>query len=94
VQVTAASLDGRLGRRTQAAARKLIDLELAHLVASDAHTPAIRAAGMRAALDAVGDAELARWLTESVPRAILDDAPVPDRPPTRVGRRSLLPWKR
>jgi protein-tyrosine phosphatase len=93
MQVTAASLDGRLGRRTQACVRGLIEAGLAHLLASDAHTPAIRAAGMRAAADAVGDAELARWLSESVPAAILADEPLPERPTARP-RRSLLRWRR
>src|SRR4051794_2319774 len=34
VQLTAASLDGRLGRRTAAVARELLDTGLAHLIAS------------------------------------------------------------
>jgi protein-tyrosine phosphatase len=93
VQLTAASVDGRLGRRTQAASRKLLELGLAHVLASDAHTPAIRRAGMRAACDAVGDPELARWLSESVPAAILADEPLPARPKARP-RRSVLPWRR
>ena len=39
VQLTAASLDGRIGRSSQAAANKLLELGLAHVLASDAHTP-------------------------------------------------------
>src|SRR5690349_16729026 len=46
VQLTAASVDGRLGRRTRACAERLIDLELAHLVASDAHAPGVRSIGL------------------------------------------------
>ena len=38
VQITAASLDGRIGRSAKAAAAELIDRGLAHLLASDAHT--------------------------------------------------------
>ena len=94
VQLTAASMDGRLGRRTQSTARKLLDLGFAHVLASDAHTPAIRAAGMRAACEAVGDGGLARWLSESVPAAILADEPLPERPRLLSSRRSRLPWKR
>jgi protein-tyrosine phosphatase len=93
VQLTAASLDGRLGRRAAAAARELLDAGLAHLVASDAHTSSIRTVGMTAAADAVGDRALAEWLTHEVPRALLASEPLPDRPQRR--RRTMrLPWHR
>jgi protein-tyrosine phosphatase len=90
VQLTAASVDGRLGRRPAACARALLDLQLAHLVASDAHAPAIRAIGMRAAAEAVGDDALARWLTSDVPRALVSGAPVPSRPAAQRRRRLSL----
>lgn len=80
VQVTAASLDGRIGRRAQACARMLIEGDLCHLLASDAHHASVREVGMSSAAATVGDGALARWLTVDVPRAILDDAPLPDRP--------------
>ena len=91
VQVTAASLDGRLGRTPRAAARRLIDAGLAHLVASDAHAPTVRQIGMSAAAEAIGDESLAQWLTEDVPGAILAGRSIPRRP--RSARRRLpLPW--
>ena len=37
VQLTAASIDGRLGRTVRACSSRILDLELAHLVASDGH---------------------------------------------------------
>ena len=80
VQVTASSVDGRGGRRTRSCSSTLLERGCMHLIASDAHTPAIRAVGMSAAAHAVGDAELARWLTSDVPRAIVEDAPLPPRP--------------
>ncbi len=80
VQLTAASVDGRLGRAQASASRALLDARLAHLIASDAHAPAIRAIGMTAAAEAVGDDALARWLTHDVPAAVLAGAPVPERP--------------
>lgn len=80
VQVTAASLDGRVGRRAQACGRTLIEGGLAHLIASDAHHASVRAIGMTAAADSVGDEALARWLTLDVPAAILGDAEIPPRP--------------
>ena len=70
VQLTAASVDGRLGRAPAAASRALLDARLAHLIASDAHAPSIRAIGMTAAAEAVGDEALARWLTHDVPAAV------------------------
>jgi protein-tyrosine phosphatase len=88
-QVTAASLDGRLGRKARDAGLDLIDRGLAHLIASDAHTPDVRGIGMSAAAEAVGDEALAYWLTSEVPAAIVAGEPVPVRPP-RARRPSFL----
>ena len=87
VQVTAASLDGRVGRSAKAAAERLLELELAHVLASDAHTPDIRAVGLTAACDAVGDDDLARWLVEDAPAAILAGDDLPSRPARSRRRR-------
>lgn len=88
VQVTAGSVDGRLGRREQACAVALIEHGWVHLLASDGHAPSVRAIGMRAAAAAVGDDALAQWLTVDVPRAIVDDARLPERPqPSRKKKR-------
>ena len=83
VQITAASLDGRIGRASKAAAMGLIDRGLAHLLATDAHTPDVRDAGLKAAAEAVGDAALARWMTLEMPMAIVTDAPLPRRPASK-----------
>ena len=88
VQLTAASVDGRLGRTTAACARKLLELELAHCIASDAHGPGVRDAGMSAAASAVGGGEMARWLTYEVPAALLENRPPPPRP--ELPRRGLI----
>ena len=90
VQLTAASVDGRLGRRPEACARALLDARLAHLIASDAHAPAIRAIGMSSAVEAVGDDALGAWLTSEVPRALVDGEAVPSRPERRRRRRLSL----
>jgi protein-tyrosine phosphatase len=87
VQVTAASIDGRLGKRTRNTGLQLIHDGLAHLVASDAHRPDVRRGGLAMARDAVGDEELGRWLTEGVPEAIVAGTQVPERPPTSARRR-------
>jgi protein-tyrosine phosphatase len=83
VQLTAAGVDGRLGRRTRDCVRHLLDRRLAHLIASDAHAPSVWAIGMRAAADALGDAALARWLTVDVPGSIVEGLPMPARPADR-----------
>ena len=87
VQVTAASLDGRLGKGCRKAGLALIDRGLAHLIASDAHGPGVRETSMSAAAALVEDAALASWLTQEVPGAIVAGAPVPSRPPPRRRRR-------
>jgi protein-tyrosine phosphatase len=93
VQLTAASVDGRLGRRNASSARALLDAELAHLIASDAHAPALRAVGMTDAAAAVGDDALARWLTHDVPAALLAGDGLPPRP-ARAKKGGMLRWRR
>src|SRR5271165_2134472 len=51
LQVTAASLDGRFGRRAEALARHLVRGNYAHIVASDAHSVHSRPPAMRAAFE-------------------------------------------
>ena len=80
MQVTAASLDGRLGTRPQRTALRLIQMGCAHLLASDAHAPAVRRVGMTAATDAIHNPALADWLSADVPDAIVTDTSVPERP--------------
>lgn len=88
VQITAASLDGRAGRRAQAMGLRLIAGGNAHLVASDAHAPHVRKGGLDGVAEAVGDADLADWLTRAVPAAIVAGDPLPPRPePKRRGKR-------
>jgi protein-tyrosine phosphatase len=93
VQLTAASVDGRLGRESASCARKLLELELAHCIASDAHGPSVREAGMSAAAEVAGGGELGNWLTQAVPAALLDGREPPPRP--LLLRRGLLSrWRR
>jgi protein-tyrosine phosphatase len=82
VQVTAASLDGRLGKAAQATGRQLVAAGLAHVLASDAHAAHVRAAGMLSALDTLGDEALARWLSTDVPLALAHGQDAPPRPPS------------
>jgi protein-tyrosine phosphatase len=80
VQVTAASVDGRIGRRVRYCGLTLIAQGLAHMLASDAHHATVRAVGMAGAVEAVGNEALAAWLTRDVPAAILGGGPLPRRP--------------
>jgi protein-tyrosine phosphatase len=88
IQVTAASLDGRLGRTALRTAERLIELGLVHMIASDAHHPEVREAGLAAAANAVGDAVLARYLTVEVPQAVVFGAEI-DKPPRKRARGRL-----
>jgi protein-tyrosine phosphatase len=91
VQVTALSVSGGLGARPRAAAEKLLDLGLVHVVASDAHGPHIREGGLAVAAEAIRDAALAAYLTEEAPAAILAGEHV--KPPPRRRRRRRLPFR-
>ncbi len=86
VQLTSASIDGRLGRPSRKTAFRLLELGLGHLVASDAHAPGVRSVGMSAAVKALGDSDLGRWLTETVPAAIVANTAIPERPRPRRRR--------
>jgi protein-tyrosine phosphatase len=88
VQVTAGSLAGTLGRAARAAARVLVELELVHLVASDAHAPAVRRYSLAAGVRALEQRDLGRWLSEDAPLAIVRGEELPQRP--RVERRRRL----
>lgn len=85
VQLTSASLSGALGRGCRIAAFRLLELGLAHMVASDAHARDGRAS-LAAVLEEISDEPLARWLTTEVPRAIVSDETVPPRPSGRKRR--------
>ncbi len=87
VQITAASIDGRSGRRARATGLELIESGLAHVVASDAHAPSIRRVGLDTVADSLGDETLARWLTHGVPHAIVEGGKLPPRPESARRRR-------
>jgi protein-tyrosine phosphatase len=53
IQVTAASFEGRFGRRAQAFSEKLMEEDLVHFIASDAHDTKHRPPGLRGAYDLI-----------------------------------------
>lgn len=78
VQITATSVEGLLGRASQAAAHRLLELQLVHVLATDAHGSHARSGGLAAASHAIGEPE-AEYLTVVVPHAIVAGRPIPDR---------------
>ena len=86
VQVTAASVEGRMGKSSREASFRLLELGLVDVLASDLHTPAIREARLGAAVGALKDVGLARYLTEDAPRAIVAGEELPERPAYRRRR--------
>lgn len=86
VQITAASLEGRMGKSSRAAAFRLLERGLVDVLASDLHTPALREARLGPAVEALKDAGLARHLTEDAPRAIVAGEELP-KPPAYRRRR-------
>lgn len=93
VQLTAASVDGRIGRLAQSCAGELLDAGCAHLVASDAHEPSVRAAGLTAAVEALGSPALGAWLTREVPAALVAGEELPPRPGRGRSQRLQMPWR-
>ncbi len=96
-QITAGSLHGRFGRTVRSYTLTLLREGLVHDVASDAHDDQRRPPGLREGLaaaerDVRGLDELAGWLTEEAPAAILRGETLPPRPelPGRRGLRARL----
>ena len=96
-QVTAMSVTGDFGRRAQADSGRLIEMGLAHFVASDAHDLKRRPPGLRRAWETIaarwGD-ELARELLVDNPGAVVADRPLPaqsaaERAAAASGREAL-----
>jgi protein-tyrosine phosphatase len=78
--ITASSLTGRFGKPARKLGLMLINDELAHNVASDAHDELMRPPGLAAEIASAGLSDLTEWLTELVPSAILAGQDIPPRP--------------
>ncbi len=97
--VTAGSMAGRFGEPVRRFTLSLFALGLVHDVASDAHNHLERPPGLRVGFEAAeadmpGIGEQARWYTADVPRAILQDRPLPPRPGPIKARRRRRTWRR
>jgi len=79
--ITAGSLVGKFGETVRRFALQLVQDELVHNVASDAHDTIGRPPSMATEIEQAGLGPLREWLTEEVPAAILaGDATIPRRP--------------
>jgi protein-tyrosine phosphatase len=93
--VTAGAFVGRFGSTVKRFALWMLEEDLVHNVASDAHDVRRRPPGLTAGLAAAeaelpGAAERAEWMTVSVPRAILAGEPIPEPPAPAPRRRRGL----
>jgi protein-tyrosine phosphatase len=91
--LTAGSLTGQFGNEARRFAQQLLEAELAHNVASDAHDHLRRPPRIEEALRLAGGPELGAWLTHEVPAAILAGEEIPSRP-AAAARPRRLPWRR
>jgi protein-tyrosine phosphatase len=86
VQLTSGSMTGGFGSTVRRFTIAILREGYAHVIASDAHDTDRRPPGLRAGFPALerdlpGLGEQAEWLTQLVPRALLDGAPLPGQPP-------------
>lgn len=85
--ITAGSLVGRFGETVRRFALQLVQEEMVHNVASDAHDHLDRPPGMAYEIRQAGLAPLTQWLTEEVPAAILaGDEVIPRHPAVALPR--------
>lgn len=96
--VTAGSLIGRFGRTVKRFCDHLIDAEMVHNVASDAHGAGERRPGVLEEIARAGLEPLAGWLTQEIPAAILAGGDtIPARPLVALNRdagRDAAWWRR
>lgn len=96
-QLTAASITGRFGRTAQRGALQLIELNMAHLIATDAHNTSSRAPILSEALNVVtkelGERE-ARKMVFDIPELIIKGGLPAIKEPIKKKRKSLFSFFR
>jgi protein-tyrosine phosphatase len=91
LQITAMSITGELGKDAMKCSHRLLDLRLAHVIATDAHSsmgrPPILSPGVEAAANVLGNFKEAEAMVTTYPEDILAgnplDVPEPKRPSKR-----------
>ncbi len=92
MQVNADSIVGKISGRAHATARRLLRSHMAHVVASDAHSPRSRAPRIASAYERISslvEVEYVEWMRHAS-EAIVDGAPI--FPPEPVRNRSRRWW--
>ena len=94
LQVTSSSILGRFGSEIQRFSNFLLEHNMAHIIASDAHGAKSRqprlSAGVKTAGKIVGT-EVARYMVEEAPRRIIVGEPVSYPDPLPIGKGPLKP---
>ena len=93
-QVTAASVVGKLGKKTQRFTSQLIDHQLTHFIASDAHDPKKRTFFLAEAYKAI-DKQFGKEKVQALKQnseAIIDDISIVMDPPRHIRERKLFRW--
>lgn len=83
VQITAASLGGRFGRRAQVMSWDLLEKKWVHFIATDAHNLDARRPSMHAAYEGIArrfGKEAAERMCVENPRAAFENRPLPEQP--------------
>jgi protein-tyrosine phosphatase len=91
VQITASSVTGVFGRSVARASRRLLELGLVHVLATDLHGPGRRADALAEAVDVLDDPVLVEYLTRAAPAAVLRGESVAQPPARRRRARWLRP---
>lgn len=90
-QVTAGVFSGRYGRTAARTAARMMELDLVHVVASDAHHATLRPPEMSEPLIEAGYGHMVDWLCTEMPAWILDGGEEPPAPArSSVPSRGLL----
>ncbi|MDQ4130114.1 MAG: hypothetical protein M3133_03850, partial [Actinomycetota bacterium] len=96
--VSAGSIVGQFGPTVRRFAGRLLELELVHNVSSDGHDAVSRRPQLSGAFRdrkaPLSDPGVRRWLTSTVPAAILRDEPLPPPPPMSSPSRWWRPTAR
>lgn len=87
LQLTAMSITGELGEEAMICAHRLLELRLAHVVATDSHSvenrPPVMSEAVSAITQLLGEPETAREMTMTRPKAILHGTPLSIPEPLR-----------
>jgi protein-tyrosine phosphatase len=88
VQITAASVTGRFGKRALRSTQALLRRNMAHFIATDAHNLTTRPPILSEARDVIArdvSPDIAEALSEANPRAVVEGKPLPWRPSPEPG---------